>query len=118
MPLHPEDMMRKKPKDPWDGVTVRVSIEIWDSCSDCLKLRFETVAYNIAYLQKAAAQQDAWTQFYVWRGAAGKVASTQSILYRLLSYRIFSLLPGEKRYWGKNSVAAAGLVKCVRIGKY
>ena len=28
MPQHPEDVIRKKPKDPRDGITVRVRIEI------------------------------------------------------------------------------------------
>ena len=43
------------------------------------KVRFETVAVTYAKLcmQKAAAQQDAWAQRSVLRGAACKVASTQ-----------------------------------------
>ena len=67
-PGHQEDVMRKKPKDLLDGVTVRVSIEIWDSCSDLC---------HIVYMQKAATQQDAWARRSVRRGTAGKVASMQ-----------------------------------------
>ena len=57
-----EDIMLKKPKDPRDGVTVRVSIEIWYSCIDFC---------NIVYMQKVAAQQDALAQcfFGTVRGA-------------------------------------------------
>ena len=60
--------MQNKPKDPLDGVTVRVSIKIWDSCRDLC---------NMVYMQKAAAQQDVCEQRSVLRGAAGKVASMQ-----------------------------------------
>ena len=49
MPQHQENVMGKKQKDPQDEVTVRVSIEIWDSCPD--------LCY-IVYMQKAAAQLD------------------------------------------------------------
>ena len=68
LPQHLEDVMRKKPKDLRDGVTMRVSMEIWDSCSDLCK---------IVYMQKAAALQGAWAQRSVRRGATGKVSSTR-----------------------------------------
>ena len=68
MPQHTEDIMRKKQKDPRIRVTVKVSIEIWDSCLE---------SCNTVYMQKAAAQEDAWARRSVRRSAAGKVASMQ-----------------------------------------
>ena len=83
------------------GGTVRVSIEIWDSCCDLC---------NIVYMQKAAAQQDAWAQRSVLDSADGKVNSLRWVSYLLL-YLIFPLpvWSGKKinEPW-KNSVAGAG----------
>ena len=66
MQQHLEDEVRKNPKDLTDGVTVRVGIEIWDSCSDFS---------DTIYMQKAAAHKVPGHSILccaVWRGGTSR----------------------------------------------
>ena len=67
--------MRKKQKDPRYGVTVRVIVEIWDSCRHLC---------NIVYMQKAAAQQDAWARRFVLCWWANRIFPSNEALGKLV----------------------------------
>ena len=94
----------KKAKDLPGGSFVKVSIEIWDSCSNLC---------NLLYMQKAAAQQDSRAQSSLLCSEWGQVTLTQQMSFSLVQPgRFFILIIGFYPLQGENRVCPGKKPAC------